>query len=113
MAKPNRGGLGRGLDALIPSGPPKEPEAPTIIYIEKEGSRDFFFCPIEKISPSVEQPRQHIDDVRLTELAESIKAQGIIQHLAPAYCTHNYVYIFYDAFRLCIRVIYTYSGGIT
>jgi ParB family transcriptional regulator, chromosome partitioning protein len=81
MAKPNRGGLGRGLDALIPSGPAKEPEPPKIVYIEKEGSRDFFHCPIEKISPSVEQPRKSIDDARLNELTESIKAQGLIQPL--------------------------------
>jgi ParB family transcriptional regulator, chromosome partitioning protein len=81
MAKPTRGGLGRGLDALIPSGPFKEPEAPKIVYIEKEGSRDFFHCPIEKISPSVEQPRKSIDDTRLNELAESIKVQGLIQPL--------------------------------
>jgi ParB family chromosome partitioning protein len=80
MAKPTKG-LGRGLDALIPNGPPKEPEPPKIIVVEKEGSRDFFQCPIEKIAPSGEQPRKSMDDEKLAELAESIKNQGIIQPL--------------------------------
>jgi ParB family chromosome partitioning protein len=80
MAKPTHKGLGRGLESLIPSGPTPEPET-KIVYVEKEGSRDFFRCPIEDISPSAEQPRKVMDDARLDELAESIKTQGIIQPL--------------------------------
>lgn len=81
MAKPIKGVLGRGLDALIPAAPIKEPEAQEAPRPAQEVNRDFFRCPIELISPSGEQPRQAIDEARLEELAESIKAQGVIQPL--------------------------------
>lgn len=57
-------GLGRGLGALI-----KEEPAPA-------GVRDLA---VEALQPNRFQPRTHFDDAGLDELAESIRAQGVIQ----------------------------------
>jgi len=65
MAKPNKG-LGRGLDALL-SGNSDERE---------EVLRDLR---IEQLKPGKYQPRSHMDESALNELAASIKAQGVIQ----------------------------------
>jgi ParB family transcriptional regulator, chromosome partitioning protein len=62
-------GLGRGLDALIPAGPARA----------KAGG--LISCPIETITIGKFQPRQKIDPAKIAELAESIKAQGILQPL--------------------------------
>jgi ParB family chromosome partitioning protein len=66
-----RRGLGRGLSALIP---PK-PTADEVIVAGK-GSLQL---PVEQILPGDSQPRQRFDDVALSELAESIRAHGVIQ----------------------------------
>lgn len=65
MAKPNKG-LGRGLDALL-SGNSNERE---------EVLRDLR---IDQLKPGKYQPRSHMDESALNELAASIKAQGVIQ----------------------------------
>lgn len=65
MAKLNKG-LGRGLDALL-SGNSNERE---------EVLRDL---KIEQLKPGKYQPRSHMDESALNELAASIKAQGVIQ----------------------------------
>lgn len=64
---PRRGGLGRGLDALIPT-PPETP-SPT-----QEVS-------IDAIEPNPYQPRIEMDDDALATLAESIRVHGVIQPL--------------------------------
>jgi ParB family chromosome partitioning protein len=63
-----RPALGKGLGALIPD-------------IEKEDRKNFFLCGIEEISPSRYQPRKGFDEVKLDELAASIKEKGIIEPL--------------------------------
>jgi ParB family chromosome partitioning protein len=63
-----RPALGKGLGALIPD-------------IEKEDRKNFFLCGIEEISPSKYQPRKGFDEVKLDELAASIKEKGIIEPL--------------------------------
>jgi len=60
-----RPALGKGLSALIPDAP--EPRASTIE------------ADVDRISPSEFQPRAHVDDARLPELAQSIRANGVIQ----------------------------------
>ena len=66
MAKPNKG-LGRGLDALLSgSGATKSND------VLRE-------LKVEQLKPGKYQPRSHMDEVSLSELAASIKAQGIIQ----------------------------------
>ncbi len=66
MAKP-KGGLGRGLDSLISNN------------IEDGASDRLTMVAIDDIQPGRYQPRVQIDDAALQELAESIKAQGVIQ----------------------------------
>jgi ParB family chromosome partitioning protein len=63
-------GLGRGLDSLLP-GTEKDLE-------ENNG---FFLCPVNSIQPNPHQPRKEFDPTGLDELADSIKAKGIIQPL--------------------------------
>jgi ParB family chromosome partitioning protein len=61
-----RPALGKGLSALIPD----VPDAP------RGGPVD---VDVDRLSPNAQQPRVQMDDSRLKELAESIKANGIIQ----------------------------------
>jgi ParB family chromosome partitioning protein len=63
-----RPALGKGLGALLPD-------------IEKEDRKNFFFCGIEEIVPSGYQPRKGFDEVKLNELAASIKEKGVIEPL--------------------------------
>ena len=65
-----RKSLGRGLDALL--GNPGEVETKN----QKQGLTEI---PIEQIGPGPFQPRKQIDESQLNELAQSIKAQGVIQ----------------------------------
>ncbi len=55
-------GLGRGLDSLLTI---ETPTAQTL--------------PLERLKPNKVQPRERFDDSDLDELAESIKAQGVVQ----------------------------------
>ena len=63
-----RGGLGRGLSALIPGAP----EA-------GETSTGLLQVPANAISPNPRQPRSRFDDETLKELAASIREVGILQ----------------------------------
>jgi ParB family chromosome partitioning protein len=59
-------GLGRGLDALLSEG-----ETP-------EGER-LLTLPVTSLTPGRYQPRTRMDETALAELADSIKAQGLMQ----------------------------------
>ena len=64
-----RQALGRGLDALIPSGDrPAQSDSVRLV-------------PIDQISPNPRQPRSVLDPDKLAELAASIKVHGLIQPL--------------------------------
>ena len=65
-----KGGLGKGLGALL--------STEDIYDLESPG---FFLCPIEKIRPNPDQPRKHMDQDSLEGLAGSIKEKGILQPL--------------------------------
>jgi len=65
-----RRGLGRGLDVLLGG----RGDAGG----EPEGER-MRTLPLEQLQPGKYQPRSHMDTERLQELADSIKAQGLIQ----------------------------------
>ena len=67
MTTRRKAGLGRGLEALIPSGPERE-EEPT--YLE---------VPVDGIKPNPDQPRSRFDDETLEELAASITSVGVLQ----------------------------------
>ena len=82
MSGPKRKALGRGLAALIP-GAASAPtvSAPGAAGVGGTGGRGdgLRTIAIEEIFPSREQPRKIFDDSRLTELADSIRTQGVIQ----------------------------------
>jgi ParB family transcriptional regulator, chromosome partitioning protein len=61
-----RSGLGRGLDALIPSTPAVEPSG-------------FRMVPVDSIAVNPDQPRTRFDDDTLEELAASMREVGVLQ----------------------------------
>ena len=65
MAK--RGGLGRGLDALISEANAESGNTPTTTL------------PIDKIKRNPNQPRKNFDESALAELADSISQNGVLQ----------------------------------
>src|SRR5918996_1570855 len=67
---PRRSGLGRGLDALLPSeeGAPEHP--PGMLHLS-----------VGSIRPNPRQPRRGFDDATLGELAASIGQLGVLQPL--------------------------------
>jgi ParB family transcriptional regulator, chromosome partitioning protein len=67
-----KGGLGRGLSALIPGGTPATQKE----SIAKTGIIEI---PLDKIIPNKNQPRKTFSQDSLTELSDSIREFGIIQ----------------------------------
>ena len=63
-----RPALGRGLSALIPDAPP----AHQVVINEID---------IDQLVPNPDQPRTEMDGAKLDELAQSIRANGVIQPL--------------------------------
>jgi ParB family chromosome partitioning protein len=64
-----RGGLGRGLGALIPTGPEQE---------QATGAR-FEELPLDAIEPNPRQPREVFDEDALAELVTSVREVGVLQ----------------------------------
>jgi ParB family transcriptional regulator, chromosome partitioning protein len=67
---PRRSGLGRGLDALLPS----EAAGP-------EPRTGMLQLPVDSIRPNPRQPRRGFDNESLDELADSIEQLGVLQPL--------------------------------
>ncbi len=65
MAEAQQRGMGRGLAAILPRSGKVE-----------DGLREI---PPDLIQPNARQPRRTFDQVRLTELAESIRIRGVLQ----------------------------------
>lgn len=63
-----RGGLGRGLSALIPSDPTGDGPLPGVREV-----------PISQIEPNRYQPRDHFDEESLAGLTASIRELGVLQ----------------------------------
>ncbi len=83
---PKRRALGRGLSALLPASPTNDPRPepvpePARPITPLPTRRSYFQAPIEEVFPSPGQPRKRFADDALDELAESIRAHGIIQPL--------------------------------
>ena len=78
-----KGGLGKGLDILIPQGVLKEDaqKEKEQIKVSPEKENGDFMVKISMVEPNKEQPRKSFDEAALNELAESIKQHGIIQPL--------------------------------
>ena len=87
-----KGGLGKGLDSLIPSGAPKnkknitEEKKQPVKVVEKVVEK-IVEKPVEmkmkitEVEPNREQPRKNFDEDALLELSESIKQFGVLQPL--------------------------------
>src|SRR5262245_46700553 len=102
MSEAKKRGLGRGLSALLPGGPPQigplTPASPvgpggTASSAPAAGglalgaaaapaaparAKTYFAAGIEELYPSPEQPRRRFDETKLGELAESMKTHGVI-----------------------------------
>jgi ParB family transcriptional regulator, chromosome partitioning protein len=61
-------GLGRGLDALLGAAPESSSEDERLAQL-----------PVETLRPGKYQPRTRMDEASLADLAESIRARGVIQ----------------------------------
>jgi ParB family transcriptional regulator, chromosome partitioning protein len=66
------GGLGKGLDSLIPPDLQGDGEA-------NADAPRFLDVPIDSIQPNPNQPRVHFDEEMLAELAASIREIGVLQ----------------------------------
>ncbi len=66
-----RGGLGRGLEALIPT------------HAEPERT-DYAEIPVDAIRPNPQQPRSRFDDDTIVALSESIETVGVLQPIVVA-----------------------------
>lgn len=89
---PKHFGLGKGLDALIPTGfQPETPRSADTAQISdvvpdrfaEQIARDsgILTVPIDQILPNPRQPRSRFEDSTLAELAASIREVGILQPL--------------------------------
>ncbi|HEY0994044.1 MAG TPA: ParB/RepB/Spo0J family partition protein [Kofleriaceae bacterium] len=93
MSEAKKRGLGRGLSALLPGGPPPigplTPASPAAAagghalgaaaaQAAPARARTYFAAGIEELYPSPEQPRRRFDETKLGELAESMKTHGVI-----------------------------------
>lgn len=100
-APKRRAALGRGLGALIPSAPKAEKatngQAKDSAKDSDARAPGLRMLPIEELSAMADQPRKHFDEKALKELAESIKANGIIQPIvvtpAPASAGARYLIV--------------------
>jgi ParB family chromosome partitioning protein len=73
MSAAKKRGLGRGLEALL------GPKAAATPPPEAQPGETLRQIPLKQLQPGKYQPRTGMDPAKLSELAESIKAQGVIQ----------------------------------
>lgn len=78
---PRKAGLGRGLEALIPTEP------------ESGDGPEFLQVPIDEIQANPEQPRSRFEDTALDELAASIREVGVLQPIVVTEGVTGYVLI--------------------
>jgi ParB family chromosome partitioning protein len=62
-------GLGKGLEALIPSGP----------FGQRKSGESVNLMPLDDILPNAQQPRKKFDEDKIRELAQSISEHGVVQ----------------------------------
>jgi ParB family chromosome partitioning protein len=77
----NRKALGKGLSALLPPRPPSQTPPPPPVEQTALQKAAAGIVPIDVIEPNPVQPRTVFSQDRLEELAQSIRANGIIQPL--------------------------------
>lgn len=81
VAMSRKGGLGKGLDALLPENAPSQVGGAAL------------FVPTHQVVPNPRQPRLIIRESDLNDLAESIREHGIIQPLIVTQDIKNDLYI--------------------
>jgi len=89
-----RGGLGRGLEALIPSNPQPEGDQssdqapddeadgrtrPQVVTRGSFAGTTLIDVPLDRVDPNPKQPRGAFDEEALQELAASVAAVGVLQ----------------------------------
>jgi ParB family chromosome partitioning protein len=89
-----RGGLGRGLEALIPSNPQPEDDRtsdqaadseaegrtrPQVVTRGSFAGTTLIDVPLDRVDPNPKQPRASFDEEALQELAASVAAVGVLQ----------------------------------
>jgi len=82
-----RRALGKGLTALLPTRPPAAPPATPEPAAATDGIARL---PLDAIDPNPHQPRHVFDGNRLEELAQSIRANGVIQPVVVRSCGRRY-----------------------
>lgn len=70
--KGKRKALGRGLGALIPMDRGSA---------RSQAGVQIFQCPVDKLIPNAQQPRQSFSESKLRELTESVRSKGVIHPL--------------------------------
>lgn len=78
MTKKHKTTLGRGLNALLGADGTEHFDALTSSTDEAQ-TPSIAMLPLSQIQPNPHQPRQHFDAEALSELAESIRALGLVQ----------------------------------
>ncbi len=88
--KPRRGGLGRGLESLISTAPaapaPAREDAPS------SSTGGVLRVPIDSVQPNPFQPRLHLRQDQLEDLAASIRTHGVMQPLVVSAASDNGIY---------------------
>ena len=82
MAKKVQRGLGRGLGALL--GDAVEQEQPAPQAAPEREVDEVRMLPIRLVDPNREQPRRAFDEEALNDLAQSIRAVGVLQPIIVA-----------------------------
>jgi ParB family chromosome partitioning protein len=77
LTRQRRGGLGRGLESLIPTASPNVRSVANADALNGTPRE----VPIEAISPNPWQPRAKMDPHKLEDLAQSIRTHGVMQPL--------------------------------
>lgn len=77
---PRKAGLGRGLEALIPTA--VSGETPEFLQVR-----------VDEIEPNPQQPRSRFDEERLDELSASIREVGVLQPVIVTSSEEGYVLI--------------------
>ena len=80
MSTRRKAGLGRGLEALIPTDSP-------------EGPDDFVHVEVDHIQPNPDQPRARFKDESIEELAASIRELGVLQPIVVHRDADRYVLV--------------------
>jgi ParB family transcriptional regulator, chromosome partitioning protein len=73
------GGLGRGLSSLIPT--------------RSDDERGTHEIPLARIAPNPYQPRRHVDQAELEELAQSIREHGVLQPVIVTQTLEGYALV--------------------